>query len=56
MTNAINQHYVPQFLLRNFQIKEKKGKESAILYLIKWLIKSIKGLLKVQEQSVIFMK
>lgn len=30
MTTAINQHYVPQFLLKNFQIPEKRGRESAI--------------------------
>ena len=30
MNTPINQHYVPQFLLRNFQIPEKRGKESAI--------------------------
>lgn len=30
MSTAINQHYIPQFLLRNFQIPEKKGSEKAI--------------------------
>lgn len=30
MSTAINQHYIPQFLLKNFQVINKKGNESAI--------------------------
>lgn len=46
MTNAINQHYVPQFLLKNFQIKEKKGKESAIFIFDKVANKEYQGPIK----------
>lgn len=30
MSTPINQHYIPQFLLRNFHISEKTGKEKSI--------------------------
>jgi len=46
MNTAINQHYVPQFLLKNFQIVGKKGKESAIFIFDKSTNKEYQGPIK----------
>lgn len=46
MNTPINQHYVPQFLLRNFQIIKKTGSESAIFIFDKKTIKDYQAVVK----------
>ena len=46
MNTPINQHYVPQFLLRNFKIIKKRDKESSIFIFDKRTIKEYQAAIK----------